>query len=312
LLLVERHTMARIWDAEVVVTPATACRLIDKQFPALAPATATPIGVGWDNTAFDVNGTYVFRFPRREAALLGLNFEIAVLPSLAPRMPLPIPCPEYFGQPDGDYPFPFVGYPIISGRTACSLALTDAQRTQSAAPLGRFLRALHQIEADEAAAMGAVPDFQGKADTAYHAPRIKNYLRELASKGLLERPERFDYILDGASELRHYRTTLMHGDLYVRHLLVDSDCVLCGVIDWGDVNFGDPAADLCIAHSFLPPSAHASFREAYGPMEEDTWRIARFRALAYAATLLDFGHDTGDADLLREGATILRYLDRSS
>jgi hypothetical protein len=47
--------MARIWDAEVVVTPATACRLIESQFPALAPATAASIGVGWDNAAFNVN-----------------------------------------------------------------------------------------------------------------------------------------------------------------------------------------------------------------------------------------------------------------
>ncbi|MGO8672628.1 MAG: phosphotransferase [Capsulimonadaceae bacterium] len=300
------------WDPEIEVTPALACRLMESQFPSLAPATAIPMGAGWDNTAFEVNGAYVFRFPRREAALLGLRFEAAVLPSLAPRMPVPIPHPEFFGVPDPAYPFPFVGYRKIDGRTACSMALTDDQRAESAVPLGRFLHDLHQIEAVEAESMGAVPDFQRKADTAYHAPRLRDYLRELTAKGLLDRPERFDFILDGAADLRHFRTTLTHGDLYIRHMLVNDAGVLCGVIDWGDVNIGDPAADLCIAHSALPPEAHAAFRDSYGPIEDDTWLIARFRALAYAATLLDFGDDTRDVDLLREASTILAYLDRGA
>ena len=301
--------MANEWDAEVEMTPEWACRVIDAQFPELAPSTATAIGVGWDNTAFDVNGEFVFRFLRREAALLGFNAEMAVLPSLAPRMPVPIPNPQYSGQPGDGYPFPFMGYPKVAGCTADSAALNDNQRAESAEGLGAFLKALHSIEAEEAASMGVVADFQGKADTAYHAPRMGPYLRSLADKCAFESPERYDWILDGAADLKHHRSTLLHGDLYVRHVVVDEGGVFCGVIDWGDVCYGDPAADLCIAHTFLPPTAHATFRKAYGDIDDDTWRIARFRALAYAAMLHDYGHDRGDADLLREGKTILRFLE---
>ncbi|MCH7839494.1 MAG: phosphotransferase [Planctomycetes bacterium] len=39
-------------------------------------------------------------------------------------------------------------------------------------------------------------------------------------------------------------TTLVHRDLYARHMLVDDDGRPCGVIDWGDVHVGDPAIDL--------------------------------------------------------------------
>src|SRR5205823_2335938 len=124
-------------------------------------------------------------------ALLGLNAEMAVLPNVAPRMPYPIPNPTYIGKPDANYAFPFVGYAKIPGRTADSLDLTDDQRALSATHLGKFLRALHSIEAPEADAMGAVADFQGKADSAYHGPRMYDYLRDLESKRMFDEPERY-------------------------------------------------------------------------------------------------------------------------
>jgi aminoglycoside phosphotransferase (APT) family kinase protein len=68
---------------------------------------------------------------------------------------------------------------------------------------------------------------------------------------------------------------------------------MCGVIDWGDVHLGDPALDLSIAFSFLPPGARAAFREAYGPIDAATWDRARFRALHYAVLLSDYGADVG-------------------
>lgn len=304
-----------VWTAEHEVDAQEATRLIESQFKELAPARVRRLGHGWDNVAYEVNDTLVFRFPRREAALLGLRMEQAVLPFLAGRLPAPIPCPIYFGSPEtqpAGYPWMFLGYNKVEGRTACSAALGDADRARSAEPLALFLRALHAIDAGEAETMGAVPDFQQKADIADRAPTLAVYLREQHAKGIMhENPANYDWVMENAAERRHFRRTLLHGDLYVRHLIVDAAGLFSGVIDWGDVCTGDPAADLCIAHSFLPPRAHAAFCNAYGPIEPDTWRIARFRALAYAATLLDFGSDTADADLLREAHTILRFLDEA-
>jgi aminoglycoside phosphotransferase (APT) family kinase protein len=39
-------------------------------------------------------------------------------------------------------------------------------------------------------------------------------------------------------------TGLAHGDLHVRHLLVDEAGALAGVIDWGEVCRGHPASEL--------------------------------------------------------------------
>jgi aminoglycoside phosphotransferase (APT) family kinase protein len=104
------------------------------------------------------------------------------------------------------------------------------------------------------------------------------------------------------------RTTLVHGDLYIRHLLIDDRGRPCGVIDWGDVHLGDPAVDLSIAWALGPPSSHERFLSAYGAVDEDRWRMARFRALFYAVTLLLSGHDAADGDLVREGRLALEHV----
>jgi len=64
------------WTAEVEVTPQLAADLIREQFPDLGARRVTVLATGWDNTAFLVEGQWLFRFPRRE---------IAVLPRLAAR-----------------------------------------------------------------------------------------------------------------------------------------------------------------------------------------------------------------------------------
>ena len=71
---------------------------------------------------------------------------------------------------------------------------------------------------------------------------------------------------------------------------------------------GDVALDLSIAHTFLPLSAHDDFRRAYGPIEDATWRLARFRGLSYGLILSIYAHQTDDNDLKREGRFILDNL----
>ena len=76
---------------------------------------------------------------------------------------------------------------------------------------------------------------------------------------------------------------------------------LVGIIDWGDLHVGDRAIDLAVAHSFLPASAHKIFREAYGGVSEETWELAKVRAVYSCQLLALYGHHAKDPDILREG-----------
>jgi aminoglycoside phosphotransferase (APT) family kinase protein len=273
----------RPWVAEVPVDAGLAEALVERQFPALAPARAELLGQGWDNTAFLVNGTWVFRFPRRKAAVELIEAELRVLPRIAARLPLAVPLPELRGAPEPDFPWPFAGHRLLRGVTADRAALSPEQRLHCAGPLGRFLRALHDISPDD------VPgDSIGRLDAQRLRAEIRRRLGEAPS-----------FVNDPVRQAR--ADTLVHGDLHARQLLFDGG-VLCGAIDWGDVHKGDPAVDLAVAHAFLPPAARPSFLAAYGPVDEETWRLARLRALHVSAALAEYAKETADGPLLEEAA----------
>jgi aminoglycoside phosphotransferase (APT) family kinase protein len=302
------------WTAEREVSPELAAALIGDQFPALCAGGAPSIarlGVGWDNVAYLVGGRYVFRFPQRSIAVPLLETESRLLPALAPRLPLPVPVPVFLGRPGASYPWPFQGYERLAGRTACAAALDEEARERAAVPLGRFLRALHAFPAGEAARLGAPGDTLGRADLPKRVQQARDRLAEVRGRGLGGASPALDEVCAAAAEERASPPppALVHGDLYVRHLLADERGDLAGVIDWGDLHLGDAALDLSIAFSFLPPPARLAFFTAYGgTLEEPTLRRARLRALHYGAILLLYGTETGDADLVREARVALAYL----
>ena len=91
--------MGRPWDADVDVTADLASRLIDDQFPALAPARAEPLAVGWDNAAFLVHGAWVFRLPRRRLGAECMRAELTWLPHVAGHLPVPVSVSTRIGRP---------------------------------------------------------------------------------------------------------------------------------------------------------------------------------------------------------------------
>jgi aminoglycoside phosphotransferase (APT) family kinase protein len=298
------------WTAEITVLPALARALIEDQFPQLGPVRADQIGAGWDNTAYHVNESYIFRFPRRQFAVPFLETESRVMPWLGPRLLLPAPVPIFVGRPVESFPWPFVGHAMLPGRTACSADLDDRQRAALARPLAQFLRALHAIPVGEAAANGAGFDTIARLDVGRRVPRARERLDDLARRGIVSEVSPFVAILDAAPAAYTPRTeAVVHGDLYARHLLVDDDGQLAGVIDWGDVHLGDPAVDLAIAYTFLPPEARTAFFSEYGLVDDTTRQMARLRGLWHTLTVLEYAHAIQDRDLMREGGESIRHLD---
>src|SRR5262249_41628574 len=144
--------------------------------------------------------------------------------------------------------------------------LNDEQRRRIARPLAHFLRALHAIDPN---LVGAPLENLGRLDLKKRRPQLERRLAEAVTLELIEDAEPWLQALhDTPSDYAPQNKTLVQGDLYSRHILVDHEGMLSGVIDWGDIHVGDVAVDLAIAHSFLLADARQEFRAEYGLIDE--------------------------------------------
>lgn len=303
-------------EAEHAADAALAARLIAEQFPELGGLPLVSSGQGWDNVAFEVGGEWLFRFPRRALGAGCLLAELQALPHIAPNVPLAVPVPRFVGRPAPGFPAPFAGYRRLPGVTACCAALEPDARRALARPLGEFLRALHALDTAPLLAAGVGLDTLERTGVERQAAKAERYLVPLlegpwadsARLGRRALQRALGELPPDSSQVGAAQRTLVHGDLYGRHLLVDEGGRLSGVIDWGDVHIGDAALDLALASSFLPPAAHDELRAAYGGPDEACWARARFRAVHHSAVLLAAGAASADVALARLSAQALAWL----
>jgi aminoglycoside phosphotransferase (APT) family kinase protein len=186
-----------------------------------SPRTIAAVDDGYDFEVAIVDDEWVFRFPRRPDVEDALMLEIAVLPVLAPALPVGIPSFEHVSRE----PL-FVGYRLIRGRP-----LVD----EDAEALRAFLEALHGYD---------VSTLPLERRDWVEAFREQCTEFERLVLPLLDLDRRVDArrLFAEVETLVGFRQSLIHGDLGPEHLLV-RDGRLAGVIDWGDMRLGDPALD---------------------------------------------------------------------
>ncbi|MGE5652691.1 MAG: phosphotransferase, partial [Bacillota bacterium] len=279
------------------VSVELAKKLIEEQFPGLAPATPVLIGEGWDNSIYSVNGEYLFRFPRRTIVVEMLTMGSELLPAVAQELPLPIPAPIFLGAPSTEYPWPFTGARLVKGEPPGRLS--HEQRMRAVEPLAKFLRALHDFPVDRARELGAPNDRLGRLDMGKRKPMLAANAAKLIECGYVQDGQAVQEFLSsfGGGELDR-QLALLHGDLHFRNLIVDPQGDLAGVIDWDDTYIGHPAADLSIVYSLLPPEGRRQFFAIYGDMDAVTKSYARFVGVYIPTVLTLYGHDRGDMDLV--------------
>jgi aminoglycoside phosphotransferase (APT) family kinase protein len=298
-------THDRPWLAEIAIDVARAARVVARRFPEFAGRPVEPLGEGWDNLAVLVDGTWVFRLPRRHLAVPLLRHEARVLPALAPRLPLAVPVPVHMGEADDAFAYPCVGYRRLAGDVAAEVGPDVASRLRAASTLGAFVAALHGMPRDLVDDPPA--DELRRADMRSRlGPTLA---RLLAIRTAPEALERVAPLLERLVETEPCAGAPVwsHGDLSARHVLVDPRGDPCGVLDWGDVHLGDPAVDLSIGWTYFPPAGRQAFLRAYGVVDGDTWRRARFRALFQVVAWFVWGEDVGDTRLLAEARRALDW-----
>lgn len=116
--------------------------------------------------------------------------------------------------------------------------LDENARGQLADDLGTFLRCLHGLSVPQIDGLPVDP--MGRADMAIRVPRTRTALDELDASGALT--SRAADVLTAAETLPTAdESVFVHGDLRLRHTLIDDAGRLSGVIDWGDVCRAPPA-----------------------------------------------------------------------
>ena len=276
--------------AEVDVSADLVRRLLAGQHPDLAGQPVEFLANGWDNVMFRVGEELVARLPRRTLGAQILAHEQRWLPLLAPRLPLPIPYPERIGHPAHGYPWTWSIVPYLPGEPAATAAGLDLPAV--AAAVAGFLGALHVPAPADAPAN----PFRG-VPLRERAPSFAINLDTLA--GQVDR----DAVLgvwEDALAARAFAgpPVWLHGDLHPANILV-RDGRVTGIIDFGDITAGDPAADLSVAWMLLPADRSGAFREAYQahqaagavPADGELWRRARGWALNLALAFLAHSAD---------------------
>jgi aminoglycoside phosphotransferase (APT) family kinase protein len=295
--------MPAMWNPELVIDEELARSLVGDRLPHLRNVPMRLLGEGWDSTVWLVGDEWVFRFPRREVVVPGFLREVEVLPRLAPSLPLAVPVAGVRGEPDERFRWPWAGFRLLPGRELAEVEADDAARLRYGRELGRFLRALHDVDPATATAAGEpLPvDPVRRADMPFRVGRTEEQLARLDELGLWRPPPALAALLDEARALPEPdELVVCHGDLHLRHLLVSDAGGLAGVIDWIDVCRADAAIDLLLYWGYLTPAGRAAFHEEYGPVGDVRLLRARVLTISIWGALAEYARDVGMERLGRE------------
>ncbi|MCP2264201.1 aminoglycoside phosphotransferase family protein [Promicromonospora thailandica] len=246
--------MSTLHDDEVVSTPDLVRRLVAARYPAWAhlPVTRGPAG-GTDHHLFRVGDELLARMPKTGWARDHAVADARWLPHLAAHLPVEVPVPEAVAGPGDGFPFHWSVVPWLEGAPPAPGDLTR----EGVRDLGEAVAALRAVPV----AGGPV-----KEGTSRGVPLSR--LDDDVRAAVVASGDR----VDGAAVLAAWDRALaarpapegrwIHGDLLPGNLLARGGR-LTGVIDWGAMGVGDPAADLIPAWGTgFTAAERADFRAA--------------------------------------------------
>jgi aminoglycoside phosphotransferase (APT) family kinase protein len=271
--------MATSPPAELQPSTDDVRRWVAHQAPHLAHLSVARGPHGWDNLMFRLGPLLAVRIPRRAVAVPLAAHEHRWLPTIAQRLPCPVPTPVHLGRPDEGLPWAWSIVPWLPGTPAHRHPLVP----RATGTLAAVFRALHE-------------------PAPYDAPT--NPYRGVPLVGVVERTHDTLDSLDSEVDTRALRRVLskgvrahrhvgppvwIHGDPHPANVLAGNDGQLAALIDWGDLAAGDPATDLAALWMLFDPVHHEGFWAAYGTARKALRTRSRAWAVRFGAMLLKIG-----------------------
>jgi aminoglycoside 2''-phosphotransferase len=288
--------------------------------PGFAIQSVYPIQDGWDFFVLEVNGEWIFRFPRRPEVTPSLEKEIALLPHLRRRLPVSVPCfeivaPGAGGAPSAGGAIAWVGYPKIPGVSLESaLQANPAAGPRLAQHIGEILTTLHTAAlpwtVHRHLPLRTLLDWKRYYLDLYHE------LRERVFPLLDPSSQRKATILwEGYLRPRDhfsFEIALLHGDLGPEHILCDPQTArVTGILDWEDACTGDPALDFV---GLLQAGGEVFVSQVLSSYSHDPgknfWARLHFYTTIVPFFEIQFGLEAGDPQRTQSGVNqLIRILD---
>ena len=271
--------MAKMHGGEIDIDLSLVARLVASQFPAWAELPLRRVEpAGTDNAIFRLGDAMAVRLPRIDWAIDQPAKERAWLPVLAPNLSLAVPMPLALGEPDDRYPWHWSVCTWLPGDIATPEHLGSPRKV--ADDLTRFMRELETIDTEG----GPAPAGRGEP-LATREGATRDAIGALADAIDTTRVEAIWEAALGAP-LWSQPSVWLHGDLDARNLLA-TDGRLSGVLDFGALAVGDPAADVMVAWKMFGADDRAGFRRRLD-IDDATWLRARGWVLSQALLILSY------------------------
>jgi aminoglycoside phosphotransferase (APT) family kinase protein len=283
--------------------------LVRLQFPDVDPRNVSLLGEGCDSWAFEVDGRWVFRFPKRDDVEQQLLVESRVLPLLAAHSPLPLPAFRFHGRPSGAFPRRFVGYPKLPGIPGIQLDAQAVPLEKWAPVMGRFLSWLHRYPVGEVRRLGVEEQDVTDLIDEVRSDALQDFhrLREVAVQAPLEKWKAFFIAGAPAPAPQASPPVVVHRDLAAEHILFDPAAgEVTGVIDWSEIAVSECSVDLAAFFHWGGASGVAAALAHYdGQLEPGALARARFLAACRGVGDVGFGLETGRREYVAAGLRAL-------
>jgi aminoglycoside phosphotransferase (APT) family kinase protein len=277
--------MRDLLERRFEVVEELAQSLIDSQFPAWSHLPLKKIdSAGTDNSIYRLGKELALRFPVSVSAAEQVAKEHRWLPKLS-SFAAAIPIVVGAGRPTNEYPFPWSVMNWIEGKDAASTIISDW--LTMADDLGQFVRKFRGQNTSGAPVAGKHNGFRGTAlvNLDQVARNAMNALEDTFDKACLLK------IWEQALGVEPWAGSpvWIHGDIHAANIIVRNDGI-AGIIDFGLMGIGDPACDLALGWSLLPPRAREIFRTAAN-VDEPTWQRGKGWGLYIGVIALSYYRD---------------------